>query len=91
MTKDYYVYMMTNRFHNVLYVGVTNDLRRRVEEHKFGETEGFCKKYNINKLVHYEHFDNIEFAIQREKQLKGGSRAKKLKLILEKNPGWDEQ
>ena len=90
MSNDYYVYIMTNRFHNVLYVGVTNNLSRRVQEHKIGDSSGFSKKYNINKLVYYEHFNNIEFAIEREKQIKGGSRARKIKLILEKNPGWIE-
>jgi putative endonuclease len=90
MPGNYYVYILTNRFHTVLYTGVTNDLIKRIQEHKLGALGGFTKKYNLHKLVYYEHFEDINFAIEREKQLKGGSRAKKLKLILSTNPGWSD-
>ena len=88
--KNYYVYIMCNRYNNVLYIGVTNDLARRVEEHKNGEGSSFTTRYNIRKLVYYERYDEIETAIAREKQLKGGSRFKKVQLITKGNPGWLE-
>jgi len=77
---------MTNKKDTVIYTGVSSDLRKRIYEHKEKLTDGFTKKYNINKLVYYETFDNIENAIVREKQIKGGSRSKKLKLIKSVNP-----
>ena len=86
----YYVYILTNQNHTVLYVGVTNELARRVGEHKAGEHAGFTKKYSVNKLVYFETFSDIKVAIDREKQLKAGSRAKKLALINELNPRWEE-
>ena len=79
--KQYYVYIMTNSRHTVLYTGVTNDLPRRVEEHKSGKGSAFTKKYNITKLVFYESGDNTNVAIVREKQIKAGSRKKKIELI----------
>ena len=79
---------MANRYNTVLYIGVTNDLTRRIGEHKSGEMSGFTSRYNINKLVYYETFSSIEAAIFREKQLKNCSRNKKVNLILAKNPGW---
>ncbi|MEK7464843.1 MAG: GIY-YIG nuclease family protein, partial [Patescibacteria group bacterium] len=79
--KDGYVYIMTNRRNTVLYTGVTSDLPRRVSEHKQKLVEGFTKKYNITKLVYYEAFGSIVDAIRREKQIKAGSRKKKLALI----------
>ena len=85
MSKEYYVYIMTNKINSTLYTGVTNDLRRRVFEHKNKLFEGFTKKYNIGKLVFYEVYDDINNAITREKQIKSGSRAKKIKLIEEMN------
>lgn len=88
MNKQSYVYIMTNHDETVLYTGVTIDLIKRIYEHKNKLREGFTKNYNVNKLVYYEVFDNIENAILREKQIKGGSRAKKLKLINEFNPNW---
>jgi putative endonuclease len=88
MEKYYYVYIMTNKNNTVLYTGITNDLKRRVYEHKEKLVEGFTKKHNINKLVYYEIFEGVELAILREKQIKGGSRAKKIKLIENMNPHW---
>ncbi|AMR28830.1 excinuclease ABC subunit C [Hymenobacter psoromatis] len=84
----YCVYILTNPYHTVLYVGVTNNLVRRVSEHKTGAVEGFTKKYNVSKLVYFETSPSIMQAIEREKQLKAGSRAKKLALIEEMNPAW---
>ena len=88
--KLYYIYILTNQNHTVLYVGVTNDLTRRVAEHKTGAREGFTKKYQVDKLVYFEESPSIMAAIEREKQLKAGSRAKKLALINEFNPYWNE-
>ena len=86
----YYVYLLTNLNHTVLYTGVTNNLERRVAEHKAGVHEGFTKKYNVHKLVFFETYASIMDAIAREKQIKGGSRAKKLALINVDNPNWEE-
>ncbi|PKN67255.1 MAG: excinuclease ABC subunit C [Deltaproteobacteria bacterium HGW-Deltaproteobacteria-12] len=90
MNKQYYVYILTNKNNTVLYTGVTNDLKRRVFEHKNKLLEGFTKKYNIGKLVFYEAYDDINNAISREKQIKGCSRSKKIKLIEEMNGGWKD-
>ena len=90
MTKQYYVYIMTNKINSTLYAGVTNDLKRRVYEHKNKLVEGFTKKYNIYKLVFYEVYDDINNAIAREKQIKSGSRAKKIALIEEMNSRWND-
>ena len=85
----YYVYIMTNQSNTVLYTGVTNDLARRVYEHKSKlDPHSFTAKYNINKLVYYENTTSVESAILREKQLKAGSRRKKVDLINEFNPNW---
>jgi putative endonuclease len=81
---------MTNSRHTVLYTGVTNNLLRRVEEHKKGMGSAFTNKYNINKLVYYEVGDNIKFAIFREKQIKAGSCKKKIDLINNMNPEWKD-
>ena len=81
---------MTNKNNTVLYTGITNDLKRRAYEHKEKLIEGFTKKYNINKLVYYEIFREVEVAILREKQVKGGSRAKKIELINSTNRGWKD-
>lgn len=86
----YYVYILTNNQNTVLYTGVTNNLARRIYEHKQKIFKGFTSKYNINKLVYYESTDNIESAILREKQIKGGSRQKKLDLINKLNPTWKD-
>ena len=88
--KTYYVYILTNQNHTVLYIGVTNDLARRVAEHKAGVHEGFTKRYKVDKLVYFEDSPSVTAAIEREKQLKAGSRTKKLTLINESNPHWNE-
>ncbi|HLO32746.1 MAG TPA: GIY-YIG nuclease family protein [Anaerolineales bacterium] len=87
--RQYCVYIMTNVHHTVLYTGVTNDLQRRVLEHREGKS-GFTKKYNITKLVFFEYGDDINIAIAREKQIKGGSRQKKIDLINSINPEWKD-
>jgi putative endonuclease len=86
--RAYSVYLVTNFKNNVLYVGVTNDLVRRVEEHRSGTHDGFTKKYKVWKLVHFETTPDILSAIEREKQLKAGSRQAKVALIAAENPKW---
>ena len=88
--KSYYVYIVTNKNNNVLYTGVTNDLQRRVYEHKNKIISGFTEKYNINKLVYFEETSDIESAILREKQIKSGSRQKKVDLINSCNEEWTD-
>lgn len=88
MSNQYYVYILTNKTHSVLYIGVTNDLKRRVYEHKEKLVGGFTKKYNVDKLVYYEAGDDVVSAISREKQLKDGSRLKKIRLIENVNIEW---
>lgn len=90
MNKQYYVYIMTNERNLVLYTGVTNDLKKRGWEHKTKEIKGFTNKYNITKLVYYETYQDIKEAISREKQLKAGSRQKKIDLINKTNPEWKD-
>lgn len=85
--KDYYVYIMTNRS-GTLYIGVTNDLLRRVYEHKNKLIPGFTTKYNIDRLVYFESTGDIESAIAYEKKIKGWIRSKKINLIKEQNPKW---
>jgi putative endonuclease len=89
-TKEYAIYIMTNTHNRVLYTGVTNNLKRRVYEHKSGIGSIFTKKYNVVKLVYYETGDNIREAIAREKQIKAGSRQKKLDLIKQPEPEWKD-
>ncbi len=88
MDNQYFIYIMTNKQNSVLYTGVTSDLKKRVYQHKLMLIEGFTKKYNIVKLVYYEIFDDIYEAITREKQIKAGSRQKKIDLIVSMNPAW---
>ena len=88
--RHYYVYLMTNKKNTVIYTGVTNDLIRRVYEHKEKLVKSFTSRYNINKLVYYEVFQDAENAIVREKQIKGGSRAKKIELINSMNVQWND-
>lgn len=85
-----YVYILTNVTNRVLYVGVTNNLLRRVYEHREKLVDGFTATYHVNKLVYFEIFEDIREAIKREKQIKGGSREKKLKLIEQKNPLFED-
>ena len=87
--KQYYVYIMTNRS-GTLYIGVTNDLMRRVHEHKNKLIPGFTAKYNVTKLVYFETTTDVRTAIAREKQIKGWLRAKKIALIESVNPNWDD-
>ena len=86
--RVYYVYIMTNFQNTALYTGVTNNLKRRVYEHKHGIGGVFTKSYNVNKLVYYEVCEDIRSAIGREKQIKGGSRQKKINLVNNLNPDW---
>ena len=86
----FYVYILTNANHTVLYTGVTNDLVRRCFEHKVKKIKGFTKNYNIDELVYFEKFDLITEAISREKQLKGYSRSKKVALIESFNHNWKD-
>ncbi len=90
MSKQYYLYIMTNKYNTVLYTGVTNDLQRRVYEHKEKIIEGFTNKYNITKLVYYEVFEDAYTAISREKQIKAGSRQKKIDLVNTINQEWKD-
>ena len=89
MTR-YYVYILTSKENTALYIGVTNDLRRRLIEHKNELADGFTKRYHLHKLVYYEEYSEINDAISREKQLKGWSRRKKNALIEKRNPDWDD-
>jgi putative endonuclease len=86
--KNGYIYILTNQYNKVLYTGVTSDLTKRISEHKSHLVKGFTKKYNCDKLVYYEDCSGIEQAILREKQIKAGSRKRKIHLIQEKNPMW---
>ena len=88
--KQYCVYILTNSRHTVLYTGVTNNLERRLSEHKSKMRSAFTKKYNIDKLVYFEWGDNINAAIFREKQIKAGSRQDKIDLINSMNPAWKD-
>ena len=86
----YHAYILTNQANSVLYVGVTNDIARRIYEHRHKLIKGFSSKYNANKLVYCETYDDIEDAIRREKQLKNWRRSWKIKLIEESNENWDD-
>lgn len=90
LTKQYYVYILTNTNKSVLYTGVTNNLTRRIYEHKNKLVKGFTEKYNVNILVYYETTEDIESAIVREKAIKKLSRTNKNKLIEKVNPEWEE-
>ena len=90
MDAQYYIYILANAADRVLYVGVTNDLRRRVYEHRTKAVPGFTSRYSVTKLVYYEVCEDAYSAISREKQLKGGSRDAKVQLIRGMNPGWDD-
>jgi len=86
----FYVYMMSNWNNKVLYIGITNDLQRRVYEHKNKLLKGFTSKYNVDKLVYFEEFSEPKVAITREKQLKGWKREKKNQLIETVNSEWSD-
>ncbi|MBQ8766729.1 MAG: GIY-YIG nuclease family protein [Clostridia bacterium] len=86
----YYVYILTNKTNSVMYIGVTNDVARRVYEHRNHLIEGFTSKYNVTKLVYVETSKDVRDAIQREKQLKGWLRAKKNALVESVNPQWKD-
>jgi len=90
MSKIYCVYIMTNKSNTVLYTGVTGDLKGRVYQHRNKSVDGFTKKYNLQKLVYYQVFGDPEKAILREKQIKGGSRRRKIELVKENNPTWED-
>jgi putative endonuclease len=85
-----FIYIMTNKYNNVLHTGVTSNLFKRVSEHKGKLVTGFTSQYNVTKLVYYEEFETMPEAIGREKQITGGSRQKKLDLINSKNPEWKD-
>jgi len=88
--EQYFVYILTNKYNNVMYIGVTNNLVRRMFEHKNKLADGFTKKYNLNKLVYYEVSEDIETAIKREKQIKNWHRDWKMNLINQVNPEWQD-
>jgi putative endonuclease len=87
---QYFVYIVTNASDNVLYVGITNDLETRIREHKSKMHNGFTSKYECNKLVYFEEYNQVQDAITREKQLKADNRAKKIVLITTDNPNWKD-
>ena len=87
---QYYVYLLTNWNHRVLYVGVTNNMERRLYEHKHELVDGFTKRYHVHKLVFFETTTDVRAAIEREKQIKSWSREAKNKLISESNPDWND-
>lgn len=89
-TKSYYVYIMTNKSHSVLYTGVTNDIKRRAYQHKMGSGGQFTRKYKITQLVYCEVGSDVIAAITREKQIKAGSRQDKVDLINNMNPDWKD-
>jgi putative endonuclease len=88
--RSFYVYILACRIGGTLYIGVTNDLVRRVAEHRLKLAEGFTKKYDVYRLVYFEQYDDVENAIGREKRLKKWNRAWKIRLIEELNPNWDD-
>ena len=90
MSKEYYIYLLTNKHNTVIYTGVTNDLIRRIYEHKNKLQKGFTEKYNVDCLVYYEIYNAISDAIKREKQIKGWTRKKKNELVNQFNPTWKD-
>lgn len=90
MSKEYFVYILTNKLHTVLYTGVTNNIEERIDAHKRGIGSAFTRKYKLTKLVYFESHGEIEDAIRREKQLKRWKRAWKDDLISKLNSGWEE-
>ncbi len=90
INHNFYVYILTNWSNKVMYIGVTNNLQRRLFEHRNKLIDGFTKKYNLNKLIYYECFSNINDAIGREKEIKKWRRAKKNELVESMNPEWKD-
>ena len=90
MEKNYYVYIMTNWNNRVIYVGITSNLEQRVYVHKHKLLEGFTKRYNVNKLVYYDCTTDVKSAIEREKQIKGWVRRRKIALVESMNPEWND-
>ncbi len=90
MMKSYFVYILTTKNNKMLYVGVTNNLERRIEEHKSKLIPGYTEKYNLNKLVYCQEFSDVEDAIAAEKKIKGWLRIKKDNLITQFNPNWND-
>ena len=88
MSREYYVYLLTNKRNTVIYVGVTNNLVRRVYQHKQAKGKGFTARYGVKRLVHFEMFGDVRDAVGREKQLKAGPRRKKLELVNSHNSAW---
>jgi len=88
--KHYYVYIITNKFNRVLYTGVTNNLQRRIYEHENKLVKGFSSKYNLSKLLYFEDTNDVYSAISREKEIKGWIRKKKVELIKNMNPNWED-
>ena len=86
----FYVYIITNKKDGVLYIGHTDDLLNRIDQHEHGVFEGFSKKYNLKRLVYYEEYETREEAFTRERQMKKWNRAWKIKLINERNPKWTD-
>ena len=86
--RSYFVYILASKIGGTLYIGVTNDLIRRVYEHKIKAAEGFTRKYSVDRLIYFEVFNDIEAAIKREKRFKKWNRAWKIRLIEESNPNW---
>jgi putative endonuclease len=87
---SYHVYILTNHYQTVLYIGVTGDLLNRVYQHKRKLSDGFTKKYHVDRLIYLEETDDVQSAIAREKQLKGWRRSRKVDLIKSMNPGWED-
>jgi putative endonuclease len=88
--RSYWVYILASRLGGTLYIGVTNNLVRRIYEHRMGLVDGFTKQYAVHRLVYFEQYSDIEAAILREKRLKKWNRAWKTRLIEEQNPNWDD-
>ncbi|WP_417800749.1 GIY-YIG nuclease family protein [Tenacibaculum sp.] len=87
---QYYIYIITNKKEGVLYIGVTNNLERRIFEHKNKLVKGFSSKYNLDKLIYFEEYQFIEEAIKREKNMKKWKRAWKINLVIKENPNWED-
>lgn len=90
MMNQYFIYILSSKRNGTLYIGVTNNLIRRIKEHKDDSIEGFTKKYNVHMLVYYEQTEDVQSAIEREKRLKKWNRKWKLDLIEKNNPEWED-